>query len=211
MKRMPVLNRLGPLRKLIRSLAGPDGGLNPVFLYQDAETRHWARVVSEALKQPAGTWWKLEDLSHPGVLAGAVSKAMRAEVVVIAVREREGLPLPFYVWVNAWLAHRLPGRGALVGLLAAPAQPSLGSDRVGEYLRAVAQEGQIRLFLEEMIGKPRRSHATPSPAQLMPPPLSRQRLRHRGGGRAGGLQRTPAASGAWSAPARGGLGRWAGT
>jgi hypothetical protein len=54
------------------------------------------------------------------VLAGAVSKAMRADVIMVAIRATEGFPLPFYVWVGSWLPHRLRGKGELVALVAPP-------------------------------------------------------------------------------------------
>jgi len=62
------------------------------------------------------TWWKLNNLFEPGVLAAAVSTAMRADIIVVAIRAEEGLPLPFYTWVNNWLPHRLQPGGVLVAL-----------------------------------------------------------------------------------------------
>ena len=59
-------------------------------------------------------------MSDPAVLAGAVSKAMRADVIMVAIRATEGFPLPFYVWVGSWLPHRLRGKGELVALVAPP-------------------------------------------------------------------------------------------
>src|SRR5262249_34416018 len=102
---------------------GSGYSLNIVFLYQDGPTRKWAKEVYERVTHVAGpetaraTWWRISDLSEPGVLAGAVSTTMRADVIVVAVRTGEGLPLPFYVWVNAWLPHRAAQTGALVALL----------------------------------------------------------------------------------------------
>src|SRR5258707_1912336 len=101
---------------------GKAGGrhiLNAVLVYEDAATRQWAREVFERVKREAGhenaraTWWKIGDLNEPAVLAGAASMAMRADVVVLAIRRREGMPLPFYVWVNSWLPHRLQRTGPL--------------------------------------------------------------------------------------------------
>ena len=67
-------------------------------------------------KSVSTTWWNLNELSQPAVLAGAVSKAMRADVIVVATRATEGFPLPFYIWVSSWLPHYLPGKGTLVAL-----------------------------------------------------------------------------------------------
>ena len=130
------------------------------MIYDDAETRQWARDVYERLEKVAGTngvratWWKMSDLSAPGVLAGAVSTAMRANVIVVSTLASEGLSLPFYVWAETWLPHRLPGPGALVALLGASEQPVsqqpvFGAGRVKEYLRAVAREGRMDFVVEE--------------------------------------------------------------
>src|SRR2546430_37182 len=94
------------LEKLLILPSERTAALNVVFLYEDAETREWAREMHDGVCQIAGThpvrptWWKLTNLFEPGVLAAAVSTAMRADVVVIAIRAEEGLPLPFYTWVN---------------------------------------------------------------------------------------------------------------
>jgi len=125
------------------------------LVYQDPLTREWASQAHAKLEQVAGarnlcsTWWKVGDFSHPGVLAGAVSKAMQAELIVIAVRGSEGLPLPFYFWVNAWLPHHLSGNGILIGLLGAtnPGEPESG--RIREYLRSIARHGRFQFFLAE--------------------------------------------------------------
>ncbi len=145
----------GRLAKWIGDL--PKGGraLNLALVYEDALTWKWAKNVFEraekllGAKSVRGTWWKANDLSHPGVLAGAVSQAMRADLVVVAHTGTEGLPLPVYYWVNSWLPHRPSGGGALVGLLGAVQQPNARSGRVGQYLRTVAQQGRMQFLLAE--------------------------------------------------------------
>jgi len=137
-------------------LTAPGAGysLNVVFVYQDSQTRKWAKEVYERVSKLAGsesaraTWWRMSDLSEPGVLAGAVSTAMRADVIVVAVRTGEGLPLPFYVWVNSWLPHRGPQTGALVALFGESRNRSPHVDRVREYLQMVARQSKLD-FLPE--------------------------------------------------------------
>src|SRR5512139_2216093 len=92
---------------------------NIMVVYQNPQTRDWA---IEACPQRNGrpqrtTWWNVNDFSEPGVLAGAVSTAIRAEVIIVAINKGPGLPLPFYVWVNSWLPHRNLTEGKLVRLL----------------------------------------------------------------------------------------------
>jgi hypothetical protein len=128
---------------------------NVMVVYEDAAACEWARehcaemVMGPDAKDVRSTWWKLNDLSHPAVLAGAVSKAMRADVVVVAVRETEGFPLPFYVWVNSWLPHRLRGTGTLLGLLASSERPNPHMNRAAKFLRAVARRVRMNCLLRE--------------------------------------------------------------
>src|SRR5205823_14046115 len=95
------------------------------------------------------TWWKIGELNQPGVLAGAVSMAMRAKLIVVATRGAEGLPLPFYVWVNGWLPHRFSAAGALVALLGTPEEPGCQPGRVKDYLRAAARLGRLDFLMQE--------------------------------------------------------------
>ncbi len=75
--------------------------------------------------------------------------AMRADVLVIAIHAAEGLPLPFYVWTQAWLPHRAGSNVALIALITIPERPSLPLERAREYLRGVARQGRFDFLLEE--------------------------------------------------------------
>jgi hypothetical protein len=138
-----------------RDTADKDYALNLTVVYHDARTLAWAREVFERVTKVTGkewvrpTWWKISDLVEPGVLAGAVSVAMRAEVVIVAIDAAEGLPLPFHVWVHTWLPHRVQGTGYLFALVGA-SEPATGAPkRVREYLREVARMGGFEFLLEE--------------------------------------------------------------
>lgn len=141
------------LEKLIA--ISPNGGapLNVALIYDDAQTREWAREAYERVAKLAGkqgvrpTWWNLNDLGDPGVLAGAVSTAMRADAIVVAARAGEGMPLAFYTWINAWLPNRFHS-GVLAALLGKTEHSSARRARVGEYLREVARQGRMHFLLE---------------------------------------------------------------
>ena len=129
--------------------------LNVTVVYEDAAACQWARGTCEQMFKGVGkqsvrsTWWKLDELSQPAVLAGAVSKAMRADIIVVAIRSTEGFPLPFYVWVNSWLPHRLHGAGTLVALIATAKQRSVHRHRAADYLHAVAGRVGMRCQITE--------------------------------------------------------------
>jgi hypothetical protein len=124
-----------------------------VVVYQDRVLKNWVRQFGARLgrlvrlRDVRVTWWKLSDLAQPAVLAGAVSVAIRADWIVVAIRATDEPPLPFYVWVQSWLPHR-QGSGALLALLALSEHPPK-SDRTREYLREVASQGRLEFLIEE--------------------------------------------------------------
>ena len=150
-----MLERLPLLQEQAVVATASESGLAFTVIYQDEVTRQWGQEVCERVAGVVGTaamnirWWKLEDLGQPAVLAGAVSTALRADVLMVAIRASEVFPLPFYVWVNSWLPHRPAGKAALVALISLPERPSLALDRGREYLRAVARQGRLDFVLEE--------------------------------------------------------------
>jgi len=157
MDQSSVSEQITRLDKLVAHSSAAGYGLNVTLVYEDAATRKWAREIYERAARFAGadlvraTWWRISDLSEPGVLAGAVSTAMRSDVVVVAGRGAEGLPLPFYVWINAWLTHRTARAGAVVALLGSAREESSHSGRVVEYLREVARQGRMEFVRESRL------------------------------------------------------------
>ena len=128
---------------------------NVMVVYQDAHTRKWATNFYPAKVKGCAevkcTWWNLNDLSEPGVLAGAVSTAIRADVIVVAVLTGTGLPLPFYVWVDSWLPHRKLTEGKLIALVGL-AKERKNKDNDGRtYLREMARQGHLNLVEKECL------------------------------------------------------------
>jgi hypothetical protein len=145
---------LARLESLVRGLVGTGKGLGISFIFQDEETRQWAKEAYRKIVKLAGaeglrpSWWRIEDLSVPGILAGAVSTAVRADIIVVATRE-EGLPLPFYVWVNMWWPHKSHTSGGLLALIGTNGAVLSRGGRVGKYLREVSQQARLEFFLLE--------------------------------------------------------------
>jgi hypothetical protein len=155
MKHIHVLERDAALVQVTRDPEPEDYALNLTVVYHDARTQAWAREAYDRVTKVAGkewvraTWWKVSDLVEPGVLAGAVSTAMRAQVVVVAIDAAEGLPFPFHVWVDTWLPHRSHSAGCLYALIGRSEPRAAHAERVREYLREVARMGGFEFLLEE--------------------------------------------------------------
>jgi hypothetical protein len=147
--------KLSRLDKVVTVSADTKCALNVTMLYEDDQTREWAReaynrVLKLAGEQPVRpTWWRLSNLDQPGVLAAASSTAMRADVIVVAVRAAEGLPLAFYAWTNFWSANRQQLNGVLVAMLGTPQIKNQRSGRVGDFLRTVAKQARLHLLIEQ--------------------------------------------------------------
>jgi hypothetical protein len=160
MPRRCEANPISGLEKLVTGLPAAKYTLNVTVLYEDSPTHKWAGEVYQKMeatlgaKAVRGTWWNLADLDQPAVLAGAVSKAMRSDMIVVAVNGSEGLPLPFYFWVNSWLPHRISGTGAFVALLGAPNPRNSESGRLRKYLRTVARRARMDLLVAERSNAP---------------------------------------------------------
>jgi len=155
MSRRTDTNRNIGLDRLVTSLPTAKCVMNVTALYDDSPNRCSATDVYQRVQELVGvesvrsTWWKLSDLRQPGVLAGAVSKAIRSDMIIVAVRASEGLPLPFYFWINAWLPHRPHGLGALVAILGVPDPRQAEAGRLKKYLRVVARRARMDLLVAE--------------------------------------------------------------
>jgi hypothetical protein len=155
MKQTTVSEQIIRLDRLAKDAAAAGDALNLTVVYEDADTRKWAREVYDRTTKLTGpqriraTWWKISDLSAPGVLAGAVSTAMRADAIVIATRATHGLPLPFYVWVKAWLRNRLSPSGTLIALIGEAQEAPATNGGVREFLQATANAARLEFVKQE--------------------------------------------------------------
>ena len=137
---------------------------NVMVVYQDAHTRKWATnfypTKVKGCDEVKCTWWNLNDLSEPGVLAGAVSTAIRADVIVVAVLTGTGLPLPFYVWVDSWMPHRKLTEGKLIALVGLAKERKKQDDGRRTYLREMARQGNLNLIEKDFRLPAQRSEST---------------------------------------------------
>jgi hypothetical protein len=134
--------------------------LNVTLVYHNEQTHALAREVYDKVTRLVGkdavraTWWKIDDLGQPGVLAGAVSTAMRADIIVTALDAAENDSLPFNVWINTWLPNRMHHAGCFVAMVSAPEKAHAGAAKTVEYLRTVAAQGGFDFVLDQRITSP---------------------------------------------------------
>jgi hypothetical protein len=152
----PSLSRI---EKLLSPCGEKHTPVGVVLVYEDDETREWAREAFGRVCKASGeqqvrpTWWRVNNLNEPGVLAAAVSTAMRADAIIVAVRSSEGLPLPFYAWTSAWAPHRFQFSGVLVALIGS--EVTLNSNgRLGDYLGAIAKQARMEFICEARALRP---------------------------------------------------------
>src|SRR5258705_7038341 len=158
--RAPVVNQISAIKALARlsprSDAIPrDYHLNIVLVYEDERTHRWSREVLARMREVAGeqsvrsTCWNIADFKESGVLAGAVSMAMKADIIVAAFCETKKMRLPFYIWVESWLPHHVKRPGALVALVGECEENVGEPGTVGSYLRAVARQAHLDFLIEK--------------------------------------------------------------
>jgi hypothetical protein len=154
-----VVSGLSRLEKLIPLSGDKHTPINVVLVYEDDETREWARDAYERVCRASGvqqvrpTWWRVNNLSEPSILAAAASTAMRADVVVVAVRTSEGLPLPFYAWTSSWAPNRFQFSGVLVSIVGSALTAS-APGRLSDYLGAIAKQARMEFLCEARTLRP---------------------------------------------------------
>jgi hypothetical protein len=114
-------------------------------VYQDEMTRQWAqhavaRAAAVAGKDHADCeWWDMHQLSNPAVGSAAFYGIELADIIIIAIRAADRLPVAFYAWVSSGLTHRSQRDGLLVALLAAPKGPCPALGALCCYLETAAR------------------------------------------------------------------------
>jgi hypothetical protein len=154
MKTVELLQRM----VLSNEAATPDEmgySLNIAGVYQDGVTQDWATQTCHLATQQAragrvqNSWFNINSLGDPKILADAVSAALTADVIVVSVYAAGELPLDLYVWFDLWLPRR-PARGGALAALVGIADPlDSRPARTFEYLHAMARKGQLDFIPQE--------------------------------------------------------------
>jgi len=171
METTSLLERKAPARKTPAAAHEPDYALNVVLVYQDQPTREWAEEVCARVARLVGeqsirpSWWSVHELHQPAALADAVAKTIQSDVIVVAIRAAEDLPLAFYLWADMWLPHARRESGALVALIGLPDRSHAQTDRARNYLLDLSRRGGLDFLVQE-----RKLPA--GPASFVPEPLA---------------------------------------
>ena len=118
-------------------------------VYQDEATRAWAcQTVAEAASLVGEDavrcqWWDMHQLSDPLVGAEAFRGAEPADMLIVAIRAVERLPVAFYAWISSGLGHRSRRDGLLVALLAASKRPCALRKVLRRYLEGLARSNHL--------------------------------------------------------------------
>jgi hypothetical protein len=127
--------------------------LNVVILYEDFGTGLRARRSLDLLPNrlaanaPLSTkLWRIELLADPLLGEQAALEAAAADVIILSVHGRRGLPDEVRKWLSGWLAHKEPRPYAL-GVLLDSAEASKGSENpVVASMQRVAADAGADLF-----------------------------------------------------------------
>ncbi len=112
MNQIPVLKELARLAPRQGGFPRADYHLNIVLVHEDERTHRWSREVLARVREVAGeqsvrsTCWNIADFKESGVLAGVVSMAIKADIIVAAFCETKKMRLPFL----SASAKRIPAR-----------------------------------------------------------------------------------------------------
>jgi hypothetical protein len=129
--------------------------LNIAILYQDPLTLGWASELWERVGRLIGPddicrkRWRLSDLADPAALESAAGAAASADVLMVSLRDAGTLPLPLYLWADAWLPRRTHQVGALVALIGVPARPEAPCGGVHRFLESIARSAGLDFLPRE--------------------------------------------------------------
>jgi hypothetical protein len=85
----------------------------------------------------------------PQSRAAAARDAAKADMVIVAAREDEQLPLPMQEWMDEWAANRSADEGALVAILNRSTRANTKSS-VRDRLASVAKQAHMDFFSSEI-------------------------------------------------------------
>lgn len=127
---------------------------NVVVAYDDAamglRAKHLLGSIARTLEPDCDLvlgLWKFSMLQLPALADGAADDAAAANLIILALREDNGVPPEVKAWIKTWLARRAGTEGALVLLLDPARDPSTIVSPTHFYLHDVARTGNLEVFV----------------------------------------------------------------
>ncbi len=90
--------------------------------------------------------WKFSMLHLTELAESAVIEAVAADMIILALREDNGVPHETKTWIEAWLQRRASAAGALVLLFDPDNQPSVSARSAHAYLEGVGKRSNLDVF-----------------------------------------------------------------
>lgn len=93
--------------------------------------------------------WRFDVLREPQLFEAATRDAMRADMIVFAIRQNQELPVEIRRWIDYWLPSKRVASGALVVLPGDPPRQVGETTTVCATLKQIAESANVRVFCRE--------------------------------------------------------------
>ena len=127
---------------------------NVMIAYEDFESGKQAKSTYDFLIENLGTncrfasqMWKFDVLGIPKLREMAAKDAATADIVILACKGPNRLPIEVKAWIELWLAEK-NNAIALVALFDSPDADPQQVESTREYLSSVAKRGQMEFFMQ---------------------------------------------------------------
>ena len=126
---------------------------NVLVAYDDAamglRAKHLLESVARTLEPDCELvlgLWKFSMLQLPALADGAADDAAAANLIILALREDNGVPRAVKDWIESWLTRRVGAEGALVLLLDPARDTATAVTPTHFYLHDVGRRGNLEVF-----------------------------------------------------------------
>ena len=133
-----------------------------VVAYQDEFCHTLGVLLSDTVVKPNATdlemehsWYEFGSLDNASTYQEALGAAVRADLIVLAIRADLDWPPVLGFWIEAWLAKRHGAPGALIALIAKSERHAQSAPlacrlwEVTDYFQEIAERGSLDYFQQE--------------------------------------------------------------
>jgi hypothetical protein len=126
--------------------------LKVLVVYEEIYMGLQGKEVFDLIEREAGggaaqlTVWRFDIIGSPTMARSAARQAAEADVIIVAPRNPDTVPMQVRAWLEHWSAHRQNGHGALVALLDARTAATGRPSQVAMLLQRAAQRASMSYF-----------------------------------------------------------------